>query len=77
MIGSGEFVNSEAAFGFDDYRGCLAARHANLERAIQEEWARPVPDQLRLTRLKRERLHVKDALVGLHVARLGGRRQAR
>ena len=65
MIGSGEHVNSEEEFGVDDYRACLAARHANLERAIQEEWRRPVPDQLSLTALKRRRLRVKDEIVGL------------
>jgi len=65
MIGSGELVNSEEEFGVDDYRACLAARHANLERAIQEEWRRPVPDQLSLTALKRRRLRVKEEIVGM------------
>lgn len=67
MIGLEDIVNSEDAFGVDDYRACLAARHANLERAIQEEWGRPVPDQLSLTELKRRRLKVKDEIVGLRV----------
>jgi hypothetical protein len=64
MIGLGDLVNSEEEeFGVDEYRACLAARHANLERAIQEEWCRPVPDQLSLTALKRRRLRVKEEIV--------------
>lgn len=65
MIGSGDLVNSEERFGVDDYRACLAARHANLERDIQEEWGRPAPDQLSLTALKRHRLRVKEEIVRL------------
>ena len=65
MIGSGDLVNSEETFGVDDYRACLAARHANLERDIQEEWGRPVPNQLSLTALKRRRLRVKEEIVRL------------
>ncbi len=65
MRGSGDLVNSEEIFGVDDYRACLAARHANLERDIQEEWGRPAPDQLSLTALKRRRLRVKEEIVRL------------
>lgn len=67
MIGSGDLVNSEEEFGVDDYRACLAARHANLERAIQEEWGRPAPDHISLTALKRRRLRVKEEIVKLRV----------
>lgn len=65
MLGSGDLVNSEESFGVDDYRACLAARHANLERDIQAEWGRPAPDQLSLTALKRRRLRVKEEIVRL------------
>ena len=77
MIGSREFVNSEEEFGIDDYRACLAARHANLERAIQEEWCRPVPDQLSLTALKRRRLRVKEEIVKLRMTAMPRRHRRR
>ncbi len=67
MIGSGDLVNSVEPFGFDDYRACLAARHANIERDIQEEWGRPAPNQLSLTALKRRRLKVKEEIVRLRM----------
>lgn len=76
MIGLGELVNSEGEFGVDDYRACLAAKHANLERAIQEEWERPAPDQLSLTALKRRRLKVKDEIVRLRTGEAIGHRLA-
>lgn len=65
MIGLRDLVNLTSIFGVDDYRACLAARHANLERDIQQEWGRPAPDQLSLTALKRHRLRVKEEIVRL------------
>ena len=40
----------------------LIATHRMLNREIRRELGRRIPDQLRLTRLKKERLAVKDRL---------------
>lgn len=40
----------------------LETVHANLERQIDEESHRPLPDQTHLTELKREKLKIKEAL---------------
>ncbi len=46
----------------------LASRHADLEHAIEEETHRPLPDQLRVTQLKREKLRIKDEIARLQHA---------
>ena len=40
----------------------LEDRHATLERQVAEEDARPHPDETELTRLKREKLRLKDEI---------------
>lgn len=49
----------------DNWLATLAARHAGLEQAIAEEWGRPAPNTLSLTRLKRRKLRIKEIIVGL------------
>ncbi len=44
----------------------LRVKHANLEEEIDVESHRPMPDQGTLSRLKREKLRIKD-----EIARLG------
>lgn len=43
----------------------LAAKHAKLEQAIEEEMQRPLPDTLHLSELKREKLRIKDEIAKL------------
>lgn len=62
--------------GVDDYLATLAARHAGLERAIQEEAGRPAPDGLSLTDLKRRKLRVKDEIARLQMASAGTDRRS-
>ncbi len=57
--------------GVDDYLATLAARHAGLERAIDEEVRRPAPDGLSLTDLKRRKLRVKDEIARLRTRPVG------
>ncbi len=45
----------------------LRSKHATLEQAIDDEMHRPLPDQIRVSRLKREKLRIKD-----EIARLDG-----
>jgi len=40
----------------------LSARHARLDANLADESRRPNPDQNRLTRLKREKLKLKEAI---------------
>ncbi len=49
-----------------DYVESLRSKHAILEARIDDEMHRPLPDQPTLTRLKREKLRIKD-----EIARLG------
>ena len=43
----------------------LRARHAGLEARILEESQRPLPDMAALSRLKKEKLRVKEEMSGL------------
>lgn len=61
--------------GVDEYLATLAARHAGLERAIQEEARRPAPDGLSLTDLKRRKLKVKDEIARLRREAAGSGRR--
>ncbi len=60
--------------GFDDYLATLAARHANFEKAIQDEIRRPAPDCLWLSNLKRRKLRVKEEIESLRQAETSTRR---
>lgn len=42
----------------------LTAKHANLDARISEEIHRPFPDTTALARLKKEKLRLKDEIVG-------------
>ena len=43
----------------------LQAKHAGLEARIDEESQRPHPDTATLSRLKKEKLKVKEEMAGL------------
>lgn len=42
----------------------LASKHAALHAMIDEEEHRPHPDDIRLHQLKKEKLRIKDEMVG-------------
>jgi hypothetical protein len=48
-----------------DYVEGLRSKHALLEQQIDDEMHRPLPDQSILTRLKREKLRIKDEITRL------------
>lgn len=48
-----------------DYVESLRSKHALLEQQIDDELHRPLPDQSILTRLKREKLRIKDEITRL------------
>jgi hypothetical protein len=47
------------------HMSALEQKHAGLDARIAEENQRPHPDDALITRLKKEKLKVKEALVGL------------
>ena len=44
----------------------LETKHADIESRILHEEQRPWPDSTALARLKKEKLRLKEAIVGLH-----------
>jgi hypothetical protein len=48
-----------------DHIAALRARHAELDLALRQEIARPLPDEQRLSDLKRQKLRVKDMIAAL------------
>lgn len=42
----------------------LEAKHAGLERRLADETRRPLPDPTMLTKLKKQKLRLKEALTG-------------
>ena len=41
-------------------------RHADIAARIEEESQRPLPDMATLSRLKKEKLWIKEEIAGLH-----------
>lgn len=50
----------------------LRTKHARLDRQIDEETHRPMPDQSEVTRLKKEKLRVKEEIERLQPPSFGG-----
>ncbi|MFQ5785721.1 MAG: YdcH family protein [Alphaproteobacteria bacterium] len=46
----------------------LTSKHTELEEAIDDENHRPLPDSLRILRLKRQKLRIKDEIARLQHA---------
>ena len=44
----------------------LNARHAALDASLTAETRRPLPDQVALARMKREKLKLKEEIARLH-----------
>ena len=47
----------------------LSARHAMLDGQIAAEMLRPLPDAAKLTRLKRQKLRIKEEVAGITATR--------
>jgi hypothetical protein len=45
------------------YQTSLQAKHADLDRRIEDEIHRPLPDPLVLAELKKQKLRIKEELV--------------
>jgi hypothetical protein len=46
----------------DSYISSLEARHARLDRELDEESHRPLPDSMAIQTLKRQKLRIKDEI---------------
>lgn len=55
-----------------DHVESLRSKHAVLEQQIDDEMHRPLPDQAILTRLKREKLRIKDEIARLNSRAVNG-----
>ena len=46
----------------------LTTKHQTLETLIEEELSRPMADSLKISKLKREKLRVKEEISGLEMS---------
>ncbi|MFQ5973482.1 MAG: YdcH family protein [Alphaproteobacteria bacterium] len=49
----------------DETIEALRAQHASLDDQLNEEIRRPLPDQLAISQIKREKLRIKDRIAEL------------
>jgi hypothetical protein len=52
----------ELLMSVETHVSSLARKHADLDRLVEQETARPIPNTLRLTELKREKLKIKEEI---------------
>ncbi len=52
----------------DEHAASLRARHAKLEEALDIETHRPLPDQVAIKDIKKQKLRIKDELARIDVA---------
>lgn len=57
--------DSGQSFPFNQRKSSLQEEHSQLEAALAEEEARPMPDSLTIAILKRKKLAIKDELAAL------------
>ena len=56
-----EFV----AMSLEERLEALKVRHSTLEDMIQQELSRPLPDEIEIHALKKEKLRIKDEMAGI------------
>ena len=52
----------------DEHAASLRARHAELEEALDIETHRPLPDQVAIQDIKKQKLRIKDELARIQLA---------
>lgn len=45
-----------------EHHSVLKAKHADIDSAIQQEMKRPLPDFTRITKLKKQKLRIKEEI---------------
>ena len=51
----------------DEHTASLRARHAELEEALNIETHRPLPDQVAIQDIKKQKLRIKDELARIKI----------
>lgn len=57
--------HTETSSSMEDRIQLLQQKHSELDEALQQEEARPMPDSLTIATLKRQKLAIKDELAQL------------
>ncbi len=52
----------------DEHTTSLRTRHAELEEALEVETHRPIPDQVAVSEIKKQKLRIKDELAKIDTA---------
>ena len=52
----------------DEHAASLRARHAKLEEALNIETHRPLPNQVAIQDIKKQKLQIKDELARIEIA---------
>ena len=52
----------------DEHAASLRARHAKLEEALNIETHRPLPNQVAIQDIKKQKLRIKDELARIEIA---------
>ena len=52
----------------DEHTASLRARHVELEEALNIETHRPLPDQVAIQDIKKQKLRIKDELARIEIA---------
>lgn len=63
---SENLMTTEELMTLDAYVSELSDKHRALEKQIEKEMVRPSADVLKLSKLKREKLHIKDEIEKLN-----------
>ena len=58
-------VGRKDAMSLDDRLDTLKSKHETLEHEIENEERRPYPDEIHLHELKKQKLLLKDEIVGI------------
>ncbi len=55
-------TQQERDMAVSEHLETLQSKHMHLDEKIQAELRSPLPDSLRVSRLKRQKLHIKDTI---------------
>lgn len=64
IIGKTDF-KEDSAMSVDERIDALKAKHQALENAIEQENSRPLPDDVTIVSLKKQKLRIKDELASI------------
>ena len=62
VIVSAVLISHERELPVTNHLAALSAKHAQIDESLHQEIQRPMPDTVRVTRLKREKLRLKEEM---------------